>query len=299
MDTARTSTQLAPAHGIPEGSVTYDIYFVGVGGQGVLTIGEIIAEAAFRKGIPVNFYPTKGMAQRGGFVKAQLRLGSAAVGPTIPERGADLVVATEVSEALKAVRFVRPDGDFVLYGHVWAPTAVMLGKASYPKLAEVAEAARAVLHDGGRFHHIPPDILPLHEGSAVPDNVFTLAVVLGTTRLGEILPPAEVEELVRTRWKRGVERNMLAFEAGLAFARAELAVAGLRNSPTGACRPRPGCAAARSAPSGQRERWHRSRPDPSAATSGSRRNEGTLGMIMTSRSGRVRQAIAQATSAGS
>ena len=143
MDTARTSTQLASAHGIPAGHITYDIYFVGVGGQGVLTIGEIISEAAFRKGIPVNFYPTKGMAQRGGFVKAQLRLGSAAVGPTIPERGADLVVATEVSEALKAVRFVRPDGDFVLYGHVWAPTAVMLGKASYPKLEEVAEAARA------------------------------------------------------------------------------------------------------------------------------------------------------------
>src|SRR5512143_2131621 len=35
----------------------YDIYFVGVGGQGVLTIGEIIAEAAFRQDIPVNFYP--------------------------------------------------------------------------------------------------------------------------------------------------------------------------------------------------------------------------------------------------
>ena len=52
---------------------TYDIYLVGVGGQGVLTIGEIITETAFRAGLPVNFYPTKGMAQRGGFVKAQLR----------------------------------------------------------------------------------------------------------------------------------------------------------------------------------------------------------------------------------
>ena len=75
---------------------TFDIYFVGVGGQGVLTIGEIIAEAAFRKNIPVNFYPTKGMAQRGGFVKAQLRLGRTTVGPSIPEKGADLVIATEV-----------------------------------------------------------------------------------------------------------------------------------------------------------------------------------------------------------
>ena len=89
----------------------YDIYLVGVGGQGVLTIGEIITTAAFRKGIPVNFYPTKGMAQRGGFVKAQLRLGRETVGPSIPEKGADLVIATEVSETLKAVRFIKPGGD--------------------------------------------------------------------------------------------------------------------------------------------------------------------------------------------
>jgi indolepyruvate ferredoxin oxidoreductase beta subunit len=200
--------------------ITYDIYFVGVGGQGVLTIGEIITEAAYRKGLPVNFYPTKGMAQRGGFVKAQLRLGREAPGPAIPEKGADLVVATEVSEALKAVRFVKPGGDFVLYAHIWAPTAVMLGKAPYPKLDEVAAAVRAALDDGSRFIAISPDILPLYEGAPVADNIFTLGVVLGRTRLGGLLPPAEVEDVVRGRWKRGVERNMLAFSAGLAFAQA-------------------------------------------------------------------------------
>jgi indolepyruvate ferredoxin oxidoreductase, beta subunit len=196
---------------------TFDIYFVGVGGQGVLTIGEIITEAAYRKGIPVNFYPTKGMAQRGGFVKAQLRLGRDMPGPAIPEKGADLVVATEVSEALKAVRYVKPDGDFVLYGHVWAPAAVMLGKAPYPKLEQVIEAAQAALDAGGRCHYIAPESLPLYEGAAVADNIFTLAVVLKNTRLGTLLPPAEAEEVVRTRWKRGAERNLFAFRAGLDY----------------------------------------------------------------------------------
>ena len=65
----------------------YDIYLVGVGGQGVLTIGEIIMSAAFRKGQSVNFYPTKGMAQRGGFVKAQLRLGRESAGREHPGEG--------------------------------------------------------------------------------------------------------------------------------------------------------------------------------------------------------------------
>jgi indolepyruvate ferredoxin oxidoreductase beta subunit len=205
-------------------SIAYDIYLVGVGGQGVLTIGELIAEAAFRKGIPVNFYPTKGMAQRGGFVKAQLRLGRATIGPAIPEKGADMVIATEVSEALKAVRYIKPNGDFVLFGHVWAPTAVMLGKAPYPTLDQVLGAARNALSAGGRVHYIAEDSLPVFEGSPVPDNIFTLAVALKQTRLGELLPAADVEQAVRTRWKRGIERNAFAFEAGLK-AQANAAVA--------------------------------------------------------------------------
>lgn len=198
-----------------DGRATYDIYLVGVGGQGVLTIGELIAEAAFRRQLPVNFYPTKGMAQRGGAVKAQLRLGRSSVGPTIPEKGADLVIATEVSEALKAVRYVKPGGDFVLFGHVWAPTAVVLGKAPYPALGEVLGVLRSAVGAGGRVYYIPEESLPEVDGSPVPDNIYTLAVAVGRTRLRDLLPPVDVADAVRTRWKRGAERNAAAFKAGL------------------------------------------------------------------------------------
>jgi indolepyruvate ferredoxin oxidoreductase beta subunit len=193
----------------------YDIYLVGVGGQGVLTIGELITDAAFQRGIPVNFYPTKGMAQRGGAVKAQLRLGRATTGPAIPERGADLIIATEVSEALKSVRYIKPGGDFVLYGHVWAPTAVLLGKAPYPALDQVLGNAREALGPAGSIHYISPADLPWFEGSPVPDNIFTLAVAMSRTRLAGLLPQEAVRDAIRTRWKRGVERNAFAFQAGL------------------------------------------------------------------------------------
>lgn len=190
----------------------YDIYLVGVGGQGVLTIGEIIMSAAFQQGYPVNFYPTKGMAQRGGFVKAQLRLGRESAGPSIPEKGADLVISTEVSETLKAVRFMKPGGDVVLFAYVWAPTAVMVGKAPYPALDAVAEQVRAA---GGNLTVIAPESLPAYEGAPVPDNIYTLGVALARTRLHEILDIAGVETTVRNRWKRGLERNLFALQAGL------------------------------------------------------------------------------------
>jgi len=191
---------------------SYDIFLVGVGGQGVLTIGDLITEAALRQGIPANFYPTKGMAQRGGSVKARVRLGRETTGPNIPDKGADLVIAMEVSEALKAVRFVKPGGDFLLFGYVWPPTACMLGQASYPALEQVLEQVRKA---EAVVHYLPPESLPLHEGAPVPANVFVLGAAVGRTGLGQVLAPSEVAALVQTRWAKGADRNARAFQAGL------------------------------------------------------------------------------------
>jgi indolepyruvate ferredoxin oxidoreductase beta subunit len=199
----------------PESQITYDIFLVGVGGQGVLTIGDLLSAAAFQKGLPVNFYPTKGMAQRGGFVKAQVRLGRETVGPQIPARGADLVIAMELSEALKAVRFVKPGKDFLLFGHVWPPTAVMLDKAPYPTLDQVREQVQRA---GAKLHYLDPGKRPLYDGAPVPANVYVLGAALGRTGLGEVLDPSEVASLVQNRWQRGAERNALAFRAGLGAA---------------------------------------------------------------------------------
>jgi indolepyruvate ferredoxin oxidoreductase beta subunit len=142
--------------------MNYDIYLVGVGGQGVLTIADLVAQAALQAGVAANYYPTKGMAQRGGFVKAQVRLGRTMVGPQIPEKGADLVIAMELSEALKAVRYIRPGGDFLLFGHVWQPTAVLLGKAPYPARDQVEEQIRVA---GARLCYLDPEGVPLLEGT--------------------------------------------------------------------------------------------------------------------------------------
>jgi len=187
-----------------------DIFLIGVGGQGLLTIGEVVAEAATAINLPVSFYPYKGMAQRGGLVKAQLRLGRETVGPNIPPRGADLVIAMEVSEALRAVRALRPGGEFLLFGERWLPTAVMLGKAAYPALETVLEQVRAA---GGHLVYLSPDSLP----AGLPANLFVLGAAMGRTRLGNVLPAAAVEEAIRRRWPRNPEPNLAAFRTGLSI----------------------------------------------------------------------------------
>ena len=54
---------------------TYQIVVSGVGGQGVLFITRLLAEAAIAKGLPVFTSETHGMAQRGGTVISHLKVG--------------------------------------------------------------------------------------------------------------------------------------------------------------------------------------------------------------------------------
>lgn len=194
------------------GSMAYDIYLLGVGGQGVLTIGDLIAETAMAEGLPVNFYPTKGMAQRGGGVTVQVRLGREVVGPQMPQRQADLVIAMERSEALKAIRYAKAGADFVLYGHVWEPTKVMLGRADYPSLEQVRDRIREV---EARILYLDPQELRRNHGGRLPANVYVLGAAVGGTRLGHVLAPKAVEAVVTGRWKKHAAVNQAAFQAGL------------------------------------------------------------------------------------
>jgi len=63
-----------------------DIVLVGVGGQGVILLSNIIGKAALKAGYPVRGAETHGMAQRGGSVMNHIRLGCE-YGPLVPAGG--------------------------------------------------------------------------------------------------------------------------------------------------------------------------------------------------------------------
>lgn len=193
-------------------NLTYDTYLVGVGGQGVLTMADLMAETAVESGQEVSFYPTKGMAQRGGGVKVQVRFGRRVIGPEVPEKGADLAIGMERSEALKALPYVKPGSDFLLYGHVWEPTKVMLGKAHYPTLEQVVEK---ILAAGAVLRYVDPEQLPCHNGRTVPANIYVLGAAVGQTALGQVLDADDVARVVVERWERYAAVNEAAFRAGL------------------------------------------------------------------------------------
>jgi indolepyruvate ferredoxin oxidoreductase beta subunit len=121
----------------------YNIYMSGVGGQGIGLLSEVLLRAADHAGYAVKAVDTHGLAQRGGIVVSQLRIGSTIFTPLIPEQEADLVVSLERHEALRALNLMaRENSTLVYYDTIWQPLDVRLGQAAETDNAGIEECCR-------------------------------------------------------------------------------------------------------------------------------------------------------------
>lgn len=104
------------------------VYMIGVGGQGIGLLAEVLATACDAAGLDIRAVDTHGLAQRGGTVESFLRAGSAVFSPLVQPHEADLVIALERTEALRGlIHYARPGGILVYYRTTWQPLGVRLG----------------------------------------------------------------------------------------------------------------------------------------------------------------------------
>ena len=122
----------------------FNVFMAGVGGQGIGLLAEVLIRAADAAGLAVVGCDTHGLAQRGGIVVSHLRIGTGAHSPLIAEGEADLLLALERHEALRAMRSMLRDGGTVAwYDTSWQPLDVRLGIAAEVSAADIeAEAVR-------------------------------------------------------------------------------------------------------------------------------------------------------------
>ncbi len=120
-----------------------DIVIVGVGGQGVILISDVIGRAAVRAGKPVRGAETHGMAQRGGSVVNHTRIGCR-YSPMVASGGADVLLALEPAEALRFAHFLSPDGVALVNTIPVLPVTVTTGRARYPGLEEILAPLREI-----------------------------------------------------------------------------------------------------------------------------------------------------------
>ena len=83
----------------------FNIVFSGVGGQGIITLTKIIAEAAAIDGYDVKTSELHGLSQKGGSVQTHVRFGKKIHSPLISFGRADLILGLDVSETLRNINY--------------------------------------------------------------------------------------------------------------------------------------------------------------------------------------------------
>ena len=120
---------------------TYKIYFTGVGGQGLVRVSTIIGEAAMRKGLKVVMSELHGMAERGGIVTTEVKIGDSS-SAIIQDGNADLLFAMEPVEALRSLEKVGPNTSAIVNSAPIVPFTVSLGIDAYPEISQIITELR-------------------------------------------------------------------------------------------------------------------------------------------------------------
>ncbi len=89
------------------------VHICGIGGQGVMMLSRILAEAACQSYPFVSRMETRGLSQRGGAVGAQVRFGYAPLAPGLGSLKADLILALDALEGLRNLSLLRHDGTLI------------------------------------------------------------------------------------------------------------------------------------------------------------------------------------------
>jgi indolepyruvate ferredoxin oxidoreductase beta subunit len=114
-----------------------DVILAGVGGQGVLSVAAIIAQASVSEGFAVRQSEVHGMAQRGGAVLAHLRISDGMIASDlVPQGGADIIISMEPLESLRYAAWLAPSGALV------SAAEPLVNIGNYPDVTDIIAAIK-------------------------------------------------------------------------------------------------------------------------------------------------------------
>lgn len=189
----------------------YNLLICGVGGQGVLTLSEILGQAAVEREIRAIVTMDRGLSQRGGAVIAHVRLGEV-YAPVTPRRMAHGLLSLELQETVGYLGYLNEETAVVASATRIASGAaaaadhdgsadpqVLLQRARIQKLLVVDAPSRAA-GGNGRGH----------------TNLYLLGTMLGLDgRLAELLPVDVLSSAIRSVLRRDRRENLSLFRRGL------------------------------------------------------------------------------------
>lgn len=182
-----------------------NIMIVGVGGQGTLLASRILGSVAIKQGHDVKVSEVHGMSQRGGSVVTYVKYGEKVYSPIIGRGEADIILAFEMLEAMRALPYLKKGGQMLANTQQMNPMPVITGAAKYPENIEEKLASKINLK--------AVDALALAEqaGTAKAVNVVLIGLLAKSMDVPKDVWLDTIRETVPEKF---ADLNIKAFELG-------------------------------------------------------------------------------------
>lgn len=187
-----------------------DIVLAGVGGQGILSIATVIADACLRNGLYVKQAEVHGMSQRGGDVQSNLRISDRPIASDlIPLGGADLIVSLEPMEALRYLPYLSKDG------YIVANSTPVVNVTNYPDVEGLIDELNAT------GHAVVFDMEAVAKEVASPrsSNMVLLGAASPFVGIEAELLEKAIANIFARKGEKIVEMNLAAFRRGREIAK--------------------------------------------------------------------------------
>jgi indolepyruvate ferredoxin oxidoreductase beta subunit len=190
----------------------FQIEIAGVGGTGVLTAAMLIGNSALVQGIHVVQSEIHGMAQRGGVVNTEIRMGPVN-GPLIPDYGADVLLSFELGETARAMHKLHADGYVIMNQHIIVPPSLSVKKgAKYPEQKVIEDIVKKFTD---KVFIIDAFALAQEAGELRAQNVVLVGALFATPNFPLTVDSFKKALTIHFRKKEKViAANMKAFELG-------------------------------------------------------------------------------------
>ena len=177
----------------------HDVVIAGFGGQGVLFMGNLLAEAGMEEGFHVTFMPAYGVEMRGGTANCNVIVSSDEVGSPITDTPLSGIIMNEAS-MIRFLPSIQKDG-FLFYN-----------SSLIPKEAVTRSDVQAI--------PVPANDLAQKVGSSQVASLVILGCFVEWTRVlrKESFPHA-LEEMISPKVRdKFLPLNMAALEEGIRYA---------------------------------------------------------------------------------
>ena len=191
----------------------YNFLLIGIGGQGIITLSKILATAAMSKDLNVIVTYKKGLAQRGGSVGAQVRIGDV-YSPLIPKYSANSLLSMDMNETFGYIDYINKN-TILIINQKDINDNTFLSKKEKVQQEEIKQLQKSM---NNNIVFVNTKLRIEQKDISKGANIYILGVLFGMDhRITSFIKKEDIIYSIKKTLKKNAELNIELFNKGINF----------------------------------------------------------------------------------